>query len=191
MTASPSISTWRRRAVAALASGATLLAAGGTFITPKLLLWNATASVPEGLYWIAHDRKPKVGELAVARLPGDTALLASQRHYLPLGVPLLKPVAASASQIVCRNINDVSVDGRVVARAADQDHLGRPLPHWTGCVPLNGRRLLLLNAAVPTSFDGRYFGPTDAKDVIGRAIPLFTRAAAGLPYRWRLPPDFS
>ena len=48
------------------------------------------------------------------------------------------------------------------------------MPMWIGCVRLHGRQLFLLtdNAA---SFDGRYFGISDGKDVIGKARLLWRR----------------
>lgn len=48
------------------------------------------------------------------------------------------------------------------------------MPTWTGCTRLHGPQLFLLmdNAA---SFDGRYFGPTEGKDIIGKARLLWRR----------------
>jgi type IV secretory pathway protease TraF len=34
--------------------------------------------------------------------------------------------------------------------------------------------MVALNADVPTSLDGRYFGPLPLSSVIGRALPLWT-----------------
>ena len=53
-----------------------------------------------------------------------------------------------------------------------RDSLDRPLPWWRGCVTLKDGALFLLMDA-PASFDGRYFGPTSARDVIGKATPLW------------------
>ena len=54
------------------------------------------------------------------------------------------------------------------------------MPAWDGCRLLSGDEILLLNADVPDSFDGRYFGPTRFDQVIGRLIPLWTRPDGGV-----------
>jgi type IV secretory pathway protease TraF len=48
------------------------------------------------------------------------------------------------------------------------------LPHWDGCRTLQADELFLLMAAVPDSFDSRYFGPVSLSAVIGRLVPLWT-----------------
>jgi type IV secretory pathway protease TraF len=85
-----------------------------------MLLWNASLSVPIGLYRV-EIRLPSRGEVAVVKLPKRAALIASERHYLPRGAWLLKPVAGAESNVVCRFGHHVFIDGRLVARA-----LGHP-----------------------------------------------------------------
>lgn len=139
-----------------------------------LLAWNASASMPPGLYRIIPGASLDVGDLVIARLPPNVRRLAAQRHYLPLGVPLVKDVAASAGQRVCADGGTVSIDGRnvVLRRRADRRH--RALPWWFGCRVLQEGSVFLLGRAAD-SFDGRYFGPTSASDVVGRAEPLWLR----------------
>src|SRR5690606_17529782 len=57
------------------------------------LIWNPSASVPIGLYWVDHA-VPTRGDLVLADLPPDARRLAADRSYLPVGVPLVKRVAA-------------------------------------------------------------------------------------------------
>ena len=151
---------------------------------PPLLIWNATASAPIGLYRIHPDRDPAIGTLVAVAPPERLARWLSARSYLPEGVPLLKAVAAKAGQRVCRVGSAVSVDARPVAIARARDDRGRPLPVWRGCRTLEPGEIFLLNPSVPDSLDGRYFGPLPASTVIGRATPLHLRApspTASLP----------
>lgn len=144
--------------------------------TRPALVWNATASVPVGLYRVlplAGD--PRVGDLVLARVPDALATLLAERGYLPFGVPLLKRVAAVAGQRVCERAGVVSIGGRVVATALANDGRGRPLPRLEGCSVLGRGEVFLLNAGVPASLDGRYFGSTPVASIIGRAVPLWTR----------------
>ena len=57
----------------------------------------------------------------------------------------------------------------------DRDRRGRALPRWHGCRTLADGQVLLVMTRVPDSFDGRYFGPTLKRDLLGRAIPLWLR----------------
>ncbi|MBM9401104.1 S26 family signal peptidase [Gluconacetobacter azotocaptans] len=141
------------------------------------LLWNATASVPVGLYRLHPDPTPHVGDLVALRLPDVPASLLARGGYLPLGVPLLKPVAAVAGQIVCRIALRITIDGTPVGDAKPVDHRGRPLPVWQGCRRLSAGQVFVMNPAEPRSLDGRYFGPFPVADVIGRATPLWLPSA--------------
>jgi conjugative transfer signal peptidase TraF len=145
------------------------------------LIWNASASAPIGLYRIHSDHDPQVGALVAALPPAGLAHWLAERRYLPVGVPLLKHVAAKAGQRICRTGDVVSVDGRTVAIAQTRDSRGRPLPAWRGCRTLRTGELLLLNPAVPDSLDSRYFGPLPASAVIGRATPLYLRTPSPPP----------
>jgi type IV secretory pathway protease TraF len=42
-----------------------------------------------------------------------------------------------------------------------------------------------MNPSVPDSLDGRYFGSLPARDVIGRATPLYTDEAGDGRFIWR------
>lgn len=149
-------------------------------------VWNETASVPVGLYRIHSTVPIRVGDIVAIRLPEHEATLLATRGYLPFGVPLLKPVAALAGQSICRNGPHVTVDGKPVGDAKTVDHRGRKLPVWQGCQRLGPGQVFVMNAAVATSLDGRYFGVLPMDTVIGRAVPVHVRTGnAELP-----PPHF-
>ncbi len=141
-----------------------------------LLVWNVTASAPRGLYFVLPARALKVGDLALLRLDPALATLFDQRGYLPQGVPLLKRVAAVGGTPICVRNDAVYVADRHVLDVAPTDGSGRPLTPWTGCRPLADDEIFVLNPAIRGSLDGRYFGPSPLRSVIGRAIPIWTRA---------------
>ncbi len=148
---------------------------------PLFLLWNASASVPIGLYIVQPNREFRVGALAVTHLPPAAEQLAASRRYLPNGVLLIKPVAATAGTTVCRIGAGIHVNGRWTALAQTRDRMQREMPAWSGCQVLSSRQIFLLNPAVPDSFDGRYFGPIDTRLTVGRAFPLLTFPDASRP----------
>lgn len=146
-------------------------------IRPRLV-WNASASAPLGLYWAGVPAVLNRGEFVLAELPRPMRHLAARRGYLPLGVPLVKRVAALPGDHVCTIGRAILIEGQVAALQRKRDSEGRILPRWRGYRRLLGDEILLLMTEVPDSFDGRYFGPTRSDEIIGVLTPLWTWPAA-------------
>ncbi|MGH7075452.1 MAG: S26 family signal peptidase [Stellaceae bacterium] len=140
---------------------------------PKLL-WNATASVPIGLYGVGPARPLRVGELVIVAPPNPLAGFLVRRRYLGFGVPLVKHILALAGARVCREGGVITVNGAVTGKALDRDRFGRPLPAWQGCRVLEPGQVFLMNRKPLDSLDGRYFGPLRATTIVGRAHPIWT-----------------
>jgi conjugative transfer signal peptidase TraF len=141
-------------------------------VSPRFI-WNASASVPIGLYAVEPASQLQVNDLIVVRLPEDVAAFLAEGGYLPRGVPILKHILALPGQTVCRFGNAVSVDAVAMANARERDSRGRALPVWQGCRVLAKDEVFLMNRSAD-SFDGRYFGPLPAASIVGRAEPLWT-----------------
>lgn len=140
---------------------------------PPRLVWNASASAPIGLYGVTRAERLERGDLVVAWPNAPLAALLDDRGYLPLGVPLIKPVAALPGQQVCREGEAILIDGAVVATARALDRRGRRLPVWRGCETIAPGAVFLLNPRREDSLDGRHFGALPATAVVGRARPLW------------------
>ena len=164
-----------RRRGALIAVGIAFL--GLTIALPPLprLVWNASPSAPVGLYRVSPGAPLGRGDMVIAWPPAEARELAASRHYLPRNVPLVKRVAGINGDTVCATGHMVTVEGKPVALRRALDAAGRPLPGWQGCVRLRAGMVFLLMSKTPDSFDGRYFGPTLAQDVIGKATPLWLR----------------
>lgn len=175
---------WLRATAACGATFCGLFGAVAMLAPQPRLLWNASASVPVGLYAIDVGAAPTRGDLVAIAPPAQLSDWLSVRGYLPRGVPLLKRVAAMEGALVCRSGVFVTIDGAPAARTRSADSMGRTLPPWLGCRRLRRGELFLLGAS-PDSLDGRYFGPLPASAVIGTAHPILTRDASGAPLRWR------
>lgn len=137
-------------------------------------IWNASNSVPIGLYRLRPVTTLTVTELVAVRPPDPLAASLDLNGYLPTGVPMLKRVLALPGQTVCRNGLIISVDGIDVGQAQERDGRGRPLPVWDGCRLITDGDVFVMNWQSTDSFDGRYFGPLSASAVIGKAIPIWT-----------------
>jgi len=145
------------------------------------LLWNATASVPIGLYRLHRIPRLSRGLLVAVRPPARIARLAATRGYLPIGTPLLKRVEGIEGDLVCRAGDTIFVDGKRLGDARASDRRGRPLPRWHGCAWLRAGDVFVMNATVRDSFDGRYFGILPASSIIGRATPVWLAQAPPAP----------
>lgn len=159
-----------------------------TFVpTPLRIIWNASASVPIGLYDLDPPRRLEVGDIVAVMPDKPLADFMVERGYIGPGVPLMKHIAALAGQKVCRTGNAVTVDAVPFGDALDRDTHGRPLPVWQGCRRIADGDIFLMNPDVRDSLDGRYFGPIPARTVIGKATPLYTDEADDGRFVWRAP----
>lgn len=161
----------RFRIAGAAAAGILGSTLAGTMVWPPraLFVWNASASSPTGLYQVSDASGARAGDMVVAWPPPSARRLAAERRYLPNNVPLVKSVAAAGGDRVCALGAALFVNGRLAALRHRLDASGRTLPWWTGCADLHSGDLFLLAPQAQQSFDGRYFGITAQREVIGKA----------------------
>jgi conjugative transfer signal peptidase TraF len=165
----------RRLLIAGLAVAIILPPAATLVVTPApLLVWNVSSSAPTGLYRVHPGTLPALGDTVVALPPPGAGALAAARGYLPSGVPLVKRVASAAGAHVCARGRAVLINGRLAALRKEHDARGRALPRWSGCVTFRSDDYFLLGRG-SWSFDGRYFGVTHGREIIGRAELLWRR----------------
>ena len=154
-----------------VATGLLLSTIGGTTLR---YIWNASNSVPIGLYRVQPATQLTVTELVAVQPPDLLAAFLDFNGYLPIGVPMVKRVLALPGQTVCRNGLTIAVDGIDVGDARERDGRGRPLPSWSGCRVIAEGDVFVMNWQSKDSLDGRYFGPLPASAVIGRVQPEWT-----------------
>ena len=147
------------------------IAALATLIWPPrpAFVWNASPSSPLGLYFVGPAEGARPGDMVIAWPPDAARELGARRHYLPRNVPLVKRVAAAAGDRVCAVGEAIYVNGRLETLRRAADPSGRPMPWWTGCEDIADGDLFLLTSGEPDAFDGRYFGVTARRQIVGRA----------------------
>src|ERR1700678_3487177 len=116
-------------------------------------IWNASRSVPIGLYQLQPVGRLAVTELVAVRPAEPLATFLDLNGYLPIGVPMLKRVLALPGQTVCRNGQTIVVDGIDVGQAQERDRRGRPLPVWQGCRVIADGDVFVMNWQSADSLD--------------------------------------
>lgn len=136
------------------------------------LIWNTTESAPKGLYLLKNSPLTPSG-WAVLSANSPAAEWISDHGYLAADWPILKQVRAQSGDKICRDQDAVFINGKRVATALKSAPNGKILPNWTGCLTLNEDEVFLLNPH-PRSLDGRYFGPTNLRDIEGSAALIWS-----------------
>lgn len=170
---------------------AIMLAGVGLMVAPALsnhrpeLIWNASASVPIGLYRVSPATRIEVADLVAVMPPDGLSNFLAERGYLARDVPLIKRVLALPGTTVCRNGATIVAYDHIYGQARERDRIGRPLPAWRGCRTLGYGEVFLMNWDAPDSMDGRYFGPLPISTIVGRVTPIWTDETGNGRFAWR------
>lgn len=127
--------------------------------------FNVEPSVPRGVYRLHAIRAPLTrGMLVVLPVP------ESVQRWHARWVPLLKPIAAVAGEVVCVDDDGLHIGmeayGRVYTEAG-----GEHLPHMTGCLTVGDGEVFVASKTY-RSLDSRYFGPVKIADLAAWATPV-------------------
>jgi conjugative transfer signal peptidase TraF len=176
----------RRAIVVTTLAAAVLVTAPAWFGYAPAFIWNASASVPIGLYRLAPTERLDIGDYVVVTPPEPLAAFLAERGYLPHGVPLIKRVLALPGAKVCRQGLTIIAYEHAYGTAREHDQRGRPLPSWQGCQMLAEGEIFLMNWDASDSLDGRYFGPLPASSMLARALPVWTDAESDGHFHWHV-----
>lgn len=177
--------TARQVTMATMLAGSALIALPVYTGDAPHVIWNASASIPIGLYRVLETGTPQVGDLVVVTPPDDLAGFLDRRGYLPRGVPLIKRVLALPGTEICRIGTTVVAYDHAYGEAQRRDRAGRDLPQWQGCRVLGEGEVFLMNWDAADSLDGRYFGPLPATSITARVAPIWTDETGDGRFQWR------
>ena len=116
-----------RSKTASIALAGFALVTASSFHMPTYVVWNVSDSMPRGLYWIKRPSWHR-GDIVSVRLPAAIAGFAARRAYLPKTAVLIKKVAASGGDQVCRFGTHVYINVRRRGSVQIRDRAGRPMP---------------------------------------------------------------
>jgi conjugative transfer signal peptidase TraF len=148
---------------------------------------NRTHSLPKGLYW-AVDKVPERGDI-VTFWPDDSEpfRMARERGYIIPGRHndqgaggydlMMKKLLALPGDIVSITDAGVVVNGALIPNThpLDSDNIGDPLPVLRiDSYRLGEHEALFLSDHLPRSFDARYFGVQDMRQIVDVVVPVWT-----------------
>lgn len=82
----------RTTAIGMMLGAAALTVAPAVMDPQPVFIWNASGSVPIGLYRVVPEDRPAVPDLVAVMPPEPIAAFLEDGGYLPRGIPLLKRV---------------------------------------------------------------------------------------------------
>ena len=137
------------------------------------LLYNPSPSAPIGWYRLIQTDTYSVGDLVAAYLPEEAETLASERGYLPLGLPIIKTIAAIEGDRYCIRESRLEIDGNLNVTMHPLDSQGRAMPVMPErCEVIEDGYVLLISERINRSFDSRYFGQIPVDSILGRVAYL-------------------
>lgn len=144
---------------------------------------NTSPSIPVGVY-ILENKSIEKGEYVIwCPPPRSVFLTAKKRGYITGGFCpgnlgyIMKVVLGTPGDTIGVNKGGVFVNGSKVPFSAQRstDPGGRPLPSLVlSRYVLSNSEYLLMSDTNPLSFDGRYFGPINRKQIRSVMRPLIT-----------------
>ena len=161
----------RRDALLAMGCGLSLMLAA-SFINRSDFVWNRTASVPKGLYFVDLSAPVSKGDLVAFEPSDEVRQWLDQEGIVGSNWPLLKHVSGLEGDEICRCGVEVFINGLHVVDALETTRSGSTLPAWQGCRTLRSGEVFLLNDH-PRSVDGRYFGAQLRAHIVGVARPIW------------------
>ena len=136
-----------------------------------LIIYNATDSLPHGIYRVIKQEIYERGDLIVFPVPEEVRSLVLERGWLKPDSYLIKPVAAKTGDDMRITSGQVFINGMSFGAIKKQDKEGLPLPSLVFKGTLSPGKSAVLQRS-DDSFDSRYFGQIDESQIIGRAVPI-------------------
>jgi type IV secretory pathway protease TraF len=132
---------------------------------PDWMLYDHAPSMPVGLYMRSGAGLAR-GAIVTVRARDVAPALAAARGCDGPADRFIKRVAAMPGDEVCAVNGRLRINGADVAAVPMRGQPNTSPTAWHGCRMLSAGEVLLLGEA-PNSFDGRHWGPIDARLVDG------------------------
>lgn len=145
------------------------LLTAGYISLPHMLIYNYTASLPTGWYWLEDTDRISRGDIVLCDAEQDIMQLALQRKWIKKDTHFLKYVYGIPGDIYEIRANRYIVNGEDKGEIKRIDTEGRPMPLLTDGKYTVPDGYLLIGTEAENSFDSRYYGPVSLKNVYKKA----------------------
>lgn len=139
----------------------------------RVFVFNATPSMPEGIYYLRQVTKWQKDMAVIFRLPHHLDEFASHTSWLKPNGWLIKRVGALEGDRVCIENGVLRINDERIGKAHKTDREGLPLPQLSMCQQVPPGYFFPLGIG-EQSFDGRYIGMIRQTDVRGEGILILS-----------------
>jgi len=138
----------------------------------KLIIYNATNSLPVGLYYVVKKTHYQSGDIVCFPIPEHVKRMVSERKWLPENSYLLKKIIAVYGDYCCIDNYKYHVKNSY-GNIKLTDSSGRTMPEISLCKLLSINEFFVGDLDQERSFDSRYFGTININNIHGIARPLW------------------
>ncbi|ODN44062.1 signal peptidase, peptidase S26 family protein [Piscirickettsia litoralis] len=129
--------------------------------------------MPIGWYWASPIKLPlKHGEAVLFTPPKKLKDYLIQHDWLGQSMSMMKQVYGVPGDFICRRGDWLFINDKKTAYIQQDYAPGKPLPQWRVCEVIAKNHYLLLALRVSNSFDGRYFGLIEQKQIFAKVTQL-------------------
>lgn len=141
------------------------------------LTYQASDSMPEGLYFIRPVKKIARNEIVVFTPPPTIQDFLDRRHWLTNQSWLMKRVVGMPGDFVCLKNHELWINQSPIGPVLLEDKNHLPMPQLSFCRTLIPDEYFLMSTYIVRSFDSRYFGPVTSSLIQGEAVPLWLHSS--------------
>jgi len=134
----------------------------GYFVT-----YQGSNSMPKGFYLVRPVHHLTRGNWVVFYPPNKTKAFLLKEQWLPRSGLMMKIVKGIPGDYVCKKNGWLWTSTQKIAPIYREYAPGKLLPNQPFCGRLRANQYLLMSTHIKRSFDGRYFGPVNKKNIIG------------------------
>lgn len=138
------------------------------------LTYQVSTSMPMGWYYYQPIQHLQRGQWVSLTAPDFAERYLQQRHLVPHSGILIKAIAAVPGDFACQQANQLMINHRAIAALLQQDRFQQAIAQRSFCRFLAKDEYIVLGISDPRSYDSRYFGPVNRRQILAQAIPLST-----------------
>lgn len=145
------------------------LCIAGYITLPHLVIYNYTASLPVGWYWLEPAASLRHGDIILCDADEDTMQLAVERQWINPNTHFLKCIYGLPGDVYEIRAHRYIVNGEDKGEIKQYDSAGRKLPLQPDGKYIVPEGYILTGTSEENSFDSRYYGPIPIKNVYNKA----------------------